>query len=117
MTDQDERTIYEWAYPELNGKAWTLLREEWSDDGRMMPQLQVEGQLGGTYTSSLDMNFAFDVCIPRLNADSVSVTFTNCDDAGRWHLIDWECGDKVDMGDYEAANFYDALLAYIEGGL
>ena len=110
MTKQDERTIYEWAMPDeakrhdgfhmspYSGRwqEWDGVKCEWWD----LPRL--------------DMNFAFDVCVPKLNAESVSVTFTNFDDAGRWHLIDAVCGEKVETVDYEAADFYSALLAYIK---
>ena len=106
MTEQDERLIYEWAgfrEPHKHQHVWAYVTDR---DG---------GYSFNKFCPELDMNFAFDMCIPKLNSASVSVTFTNFDDAGRWHLIDAKCGDAVETVDYEHTDFYSALLAYIKG--
>jgi hypothetical protein len=121
ITEQDERIIYEWVIPKLkgsvlvNGSPWEL-----KHTAKRITALWDDGvNLRVTSLSPLDMNFAFDVCIPKLNAASVSVTFTNFDDAGRWHLLDVvcdaECRNTTASVDYEGADFYSALLAYIKG--
>jgi len=86
MTEQDERTIYEWVLGHSLDK-----------------QLTVQPP---------DMNFAFAVCIPKLEAECVNVMYNNMG-SGEWWIDSADRSKPVVMH----ADFYSALLAYIRGGV
>lgn len=108
MTEQEERTIYEWAYEKLrgsilvNGSPWEL-----KHTAKRIIALWDDGvNLRVTSLSPLDYNFAFGVCMPRLRSEGVTAWFNGSD----WFL-DMVGTENV----WESTTFYDALLAYIEG--
>jgi len=125
MTEQDERTIYEWAGYEdvynIDG-SWLCREEVFDYDPKT-------GDCLGTVPCSascppLDMNFAFDVCVPRLRSEGFQVDF--------WTYEVYEVGGKpfgvrihgYAKGDFAVfvrfsdvslqEAFYTALLAYIK---
>ena len=88
MAEQDERTIYRW-----------ILGHEIAENHLPYPRL--------------DMNFAFNVCIPRLMSEGVKVMFNNMG-SGEWWL-DVPTPENVTDVLHEDSDFYSALLAYIKG--
>jgi hypothetical protein len=88
VTEQDKSIIYEWAYPNL--------AELYRDGEIALPRLR-----------PLDMNFAFDVCIPKLDKEGYSAT---CSPEGWWFY-----GNATGIS-FVGQDFYkDCLLAYIKG--
>lgn len=92
MTEQDERTIYEWVLGHAVDK-----------DTLPCPRL--------------DMNFAFDVCVPKLYVAGCTVIFkrsaTDRDYRdGYWRILWGGYPERLDEACQH--DFYSALLAYIK---
>jgi hypothetical protein len=102
VTEQDERTIYEWAYPELAELArWELRKSQ-----GLPPTAMWNQRHNAKILRHLDHNFAFDVCVPKLRSEGIIAWFDGSD----WFL------DMVGTKDvWESTGFFDALLAYIKG--
>jgi hypothetical protein len=108
MTEQDERTIYEWAMPELKGTDWHKVHK--CSTGLTYAVVRDGSRiLGEAVISRQDMNFAFEVCIPRLVSEGVRVMYNNMG-SGEWWF---DAPDKDAI--YTSPDFYSALLAYIKG--
>ena len=107
MTEQDERTIYEWAYPELKGKVWRIIHKCSTgmtyavvmDGIKVLWEMPIFRQ---------DMNFAFDVCVPKLVSEGVEVTYSS---NGEWFF---DTNNPIFQGYFHNPDFYSALLAYIK---
>ena len=107
MTDEQMRVIYEWAYPELKGKAW---EPAVMADGATCAWFPMRDTDDVTPLRHLDMNFAFDVCIPKLRGKpgfGVRVEY-HCDVGETWWLT------RLDGRTYINKDFYQALLQYLE---
>ena len=112
MTEQDERTIYEWAHEELKEKTWELRKS------KAAPYLPPTAMWNHRHTARilhhLDMNFAFDVCIPRLEKANVYVSLNEDHVRNGW-LLEPVTGYGDEPIQYWDIDFYTALLAYIKG--
>ena len=109
MTEQDERTIYEWAMPELKGTDWHKVHK--CSTGLTYAVVRDGSRiLGEAVISRQDMNFAFDVCIPWLKQERVQVMYNNMG-SGEWWL------DPVNLPIDPICNtdFFEGLVAYIKG--
>jgi hypothetical protein len=112
MTEQDERAIYEWAYPELKSKDWALSPAVDRKGNSVAPVAIYEDATGRTFGKPLrplDHNFAFDVCVPRLVGEGVKVMYNNMG-SGEWWL-DAPNKDAI----YASPDFYTSLVTYIRG--
>jgi len=111
MTEQDERTIYEWAMPELKGTDWHKVHK--CSTGLTYAVVRDGSRiLGEAVISRQDMNFAFEVCIPRLVSEGVQVMYNNMG-SGEWWM-DVSTPESATDIFHEDADFYSALLAYIK---
>lgn len=116
MTEQDERAIYEWVYPELKGNGW---RKEYN--GMTWGALYWREDKGFDWRlplADLDHNFALDVCVPKLYTAGCTVIFkrsaTDRDYRdGYWKILWGGYPERLDEACQH--DFYDALLAYIRG--
>lgn len=105
MTESDERAIYEWAKPRLRNYEWTY--------GYYQGQKTAVDSMEGWFLEdlpTLDMNFAFDVCLPKLEDKSVKVMYNNMG-SREW----WLDPAYLPINPICRFDFYDALLAYIKG--
>ena len=119
MTEQDERTIYEWAVPELAELTqWDLRKSK-----GLPPTAMWNQRHNAKILHHLDMNFAFDVCMTRLKNESVSlvtIMYTPSTEGcgGNPYVCSIDCaadGAYDDVGATANEAFYSALLAYIKG--
>lgn len=105
MTESDERTIYEWAKPRLRNYEWTWRLSR-------ATKTAIDSVAGAFLEDlpSLDMNFAFDVCVPKLESEGVKVMYNNMG-SGEWWL------DPVNLPIDPICNtdFFEGLVAYIKG--
>lgn len=102
MTEK-ERTIYEWLPLELKGVDYELLHD--MDGAAYAAQGEDDNGPWQDPLPALDMNLAFEVCLPKLRSEGVTAWFNGSD----WFL------DMVGTQNvWESTTFYDALLAYIE---
>jgi hypothetical protein len=119
MTEQDERTIYEWAYPDrakrqggfrTNPYSWR--KQEWDNVNCLWRDL-----------ATLDMNFAADVCTPKLRKERFQVDMWTHESTDKpfgvrihGYSADTSFQAFVKFSDESLREaFYSALLAYIKG--
>jgi hypothetical protein len=113
MTEQDERIIYEWVgYADIEARVETI-----HEPNPLIPDYETTHWYRNGYRCepppALDMNFAFDVCIPRLVREGVKVMYNNMG-SGEWWM-DVSTPESATDIFHEDADFYSALLAYIKG--
>jgi hypothetical protein len=111
MTEQDERIIYEWLDKRLLGLNWQKFGSDeagWEAIYERPADLAPR-QRYGIPIPLLDMNFAFDVCVPKLRSEGVEVQY---DKRGYWWLNPI---DRTTTPIVVESDFYSALVAYIKG--
>lgn len=107
MTESDMKEVYEWAYPELKGKACEIAKL--TQAGQYITVLAGRVVADEWLLRPLDMNFACDVCVPRLVGEGVKVMYNNMG-SGEWWL-DAPNKDAI----YASPDFYTSLVTYIRG--
>ena len=104
MTELQMKQIYEWAKPHEAVVQCVC-------DCPLQFMYVWVGTEGGQYEDAcppLDMNFAFDVCIPKLRGRFGVMVEYHCDVGETWWLT------RLDGRTYINKDFYQALLQYLE---
>ena len=125
MTEQDERIIYEWLDKRLLGLNWQKFGSDeagWEAIYERPADLAPR-QRYGIPIPLLDMNFAFDVCVPKLRTEGFQVDIWTYEGEGKpfgvrihGYLSNSNFAKFVRLVDTSLREaFYDALLAYIKG--
>jgi hypothetical protein len=107
LTEQQQRTLYEWLRPELKGKDW-VLRDIGPLGGKQAHTKPVFGQVMA-YLPPLDYNTFMGEAVPKLAKEKVAVSFS---------YDSWWFNDRHWPPTFESicnADPWLALVEYLEG--
>ena len=120
MNEQDERIIYEWAgYADIEARVETI-----HEPNPLIPDYETTHWYRNGYRCepppALDMNFAFDVCVPKLLGEKLEVTllpgrhrqYVCIETTTESERCKVRCNSHAET---MREAFYTALLAYIKG--
>jgi len=114
MTEEQKRAIYEYMYEELKGKVWHLVPGSCSACGLPWTEARYTTRAQGrdldTWMSlpPLDMNTAFALAIPKLQAEGVKVMWNNM--GGEW----WFDPPSEAAEVIQTPDFWPGVLDYIK---